>query len=66
MGKKHKISYFCTQIGIEIYYINILLNLITSCKVETMPEVMSLAELALEKGKKIDRNNEKIGKILGY
>lgn len=64
MGKKGKIIYLSEQIGIDIYYINILLNLITSCKTETMAEAMTLAEIALQKGKRIDINNEKIGKIL--
>lgn len=65
MGKKRKISYLNEKIGVDIYYINMLLNLITSCKIETMAEAMTLAELALEKVEKIDQNNEKIFKILG-
>lgn len=65
MNKKHKISYLREKIMIDIQDINLLLDLITSYRVETFAEVMILANIAQAKGKRINKNNEKIGKILG-
>lgn len=64
MGKKGKIIYLSERITEDIYDVNLLLKLIIDCKVETMNEMVALAYIALEKGKKVDRNNDKIGKIL--
>lgn len=65
MGKRSKILYLRNQIMHDIYDINVLLDLITSYKIETFAEAMTLAQIALEKGKKIAKNNNIIGKILG-
>lgn len=65
MSKKHKISYLREKIMVDIQDINLLLDLITSYRVETFAEVLTLANIALSKGKQINKNNEKIGKILG-
>lgn len=64
MGKRGKIIYLSERITEDIYDVNLLLKLIIGCKVETMNEMVALAYIALEKGKKVDRNNDKIGKIL--
>lgn len=65
MGKKRKISYLRSEIMMDIYDINLLLDLIISCKVEKFADTMALCSIALKKGKRIDKNNQKIGKILG-
>ncbi len=65
MNKKHQILYLRDKIMHDIKDINVLLDLITSYRVETFAETMTLAYIALEKGKRIDKNNEKIDKILG-
>lgn len=65
MSKKYKISYLREKIMVDIQDINLLLDLITSYRVETFAEVLTLANIALSKGKQINKNNEKIGKILG-
>lgn len=64
MGKKGKIIYLSERMTEDISDVKLLLKLIIDCKVETMNEMVSLAYIALEKGKKVDRNNNKIGKIL--
>lgn len=64
MGKKGKVIYLSERITEDISDIKLLLKLIIDCKVETMNEMVALAYIALEKGKKVDRNNGKIGKIL--
>ena len=65
MNKKRKISYLRERIMCDIEKINVLLELITSYRAETHKEAVILARLALSKSKQIDKNNEKIGKILG-
>lgn len=65
MNKKHQISYLRKKIMYDINDINILLDLITSYKVETFTEIMVIINIALEKGKRINKNNQKIGRILG-
>lgn len=65
MSRKRKISYLREKIMIDIQDINLLLDLIVSYRVETFAEAMTLANMALAKGKRIDQNNRKIGKILG-
>lgn len=64
MGKRSKILRLREGIMIDIYDINLVLDLITSDKVEKSADVMALCGIALKKGKRIDRNNQKIGKIL--
>lgn len=64
MGKKGKVLRLREKIMADIGDINILLDLITSDKVETLADIMALSNIALERGKRIDINNEKIGKIL--
>lgn len=64
MGKRGKVIYLSERITEDIYDVNLLLKLIIDFKVETMNEMVALAYIALEKGKKVDKNNEKIGKIL--
>jgi hypothetical protein len=64
MSKKQKISYLRDRIMCDIQDINVLLDLITSYRVETFSEVMTLANIALTKGKHVSKNNEKIGKLL--
>jgi len=64
MGKKGKVIYLSERITEDISDINLLLDLIASDKIETIAEMMTLADIALERGKRLDRNNEKIGKIL--
>lgn len=65
MSKKRKISYLREKIMVDIHDINLLLDLITSYRVETFAEVVTLANIAQAKGKRIDKNNKQIGKILG-
>lgn len=65
MNKKHKISYLRERIMCDIEKINVLLELITSYRAETHKEAVILARLALAKSRNINKNNEKIGKILG-
>lgn len=65
MSKKRKISYLREKIMIDIQDVNLLLDLITSYRIDTFAEVIILANIALEKGKQINKNNKKIGKILG-
>jgi hypothetical protein len=50
----------------DIEQVNLLLNFITSYKIETLSEAAILASIALAKGKNINKNNEKIGKILKH
>jgi hypothetical protein len=64
MGKRSKILRLKEKIMLDIYDINLLLNLIASDKLEKFAEIMTLADIALEKRKRICINNEKIGKIL--
>lgn len=64
MGKRGKILRLREEIMSDIYDINLLLDFIVSNRVDTFAEAMALADIALEKGKRIDINNEKIGKIL--
>jgi hypothetical protein len=65
MSKKRQISYLSGKIMSDIHDVNVLLDLITSYRVETFAESMTLVDIALEKGKRISKNNKKIGKILG-
>ena len=65
MSKKRKISYLREMIMCDIEKVKLLLKIITFDKVESLKEAQILANLALLKSKQIDRNNEKIGKILG-
>lgn len=64
MGKKREISYLRDRIMIDIDYVNTFLEFIASDRLETMKEIMLFANIALAKGKNIDKNNRKIGKIL--
>ncbi len=64
MSRKCKISYLRSRIMVDIEYVNTILDVIVSDRLENKKEVMLLAEIALGKGKNIDRNNQKIGKIL--
>lgn len=64
MGKRSKVLYLRGKIMQDIYDVNLLLDLITSDKIEKFSDVMVLCSMALKKGKRIDKNNEKIGKIL--
>ena len=64
MSKKRKVSYLSERISWDIETINILLEIITTDRVENLIEAQVLADLALFKSKQIDRKNEKIGKIL--
>lgn len=64
MGKKREISYLRDRIMIDIDYVNTFLEFIVSDRLETMKEIMLFANIALAKGKNIDKNNRKIGKIL--
>ena len=65
MSKKRKISYLREMIMCDIEKVNLLLEIIASDKVDSTLETYILASIALEKGKRIDKNTEKIGKILG-
>ena len=64
MGKKRKISYLIERISWDIETVNVLLEIITTDRVENLMEAQVLANLALFKGRQIDIKNEKIGKIL--
>jgi hypothetical protein len=66
LNKKHKLCYLRSRIMTDISQINLLLDFITSYKIETLAEAAILADIALAKGKNISRNNEKIGKILKH
>jgi hypothetical protein len=66
MGKKRKIIYLRDRIMIDIEKINLLLDFIASNRIETINEASILASIALDKGKQISKNNEKIGKFLNY
>jgi len=66
MGQKRELCYLRTKIMIDMEQINLLLDFISSFRVETLAEASILASLALTKGKNISRNNEKIGKILKH
>lgn len=65
MSKKKKISYLTERMSYDIEVVNVLLEIIASDRTENVIEVQILAGLALCKGKQIDKNNYKIGKILG-
>lgn len=65
MGKKRKIRYLRERIMIDIDKINLLLELIVSRKIENLKDACVLASIALAKSKRIDKNNEKIGTLLG-
>lgn len=64
MSKKRELSYLREQIMIDVQDLNLLLNLITSYRVESLTEAVILTRLALAKGKKISRFNEQIGMLL--
>lgn len=64
MNKKRKIYYLRNRIMIDIEYVNTIFDVIVSDRLENKKEIMLLAEIALGKGKNIDRNNQKMGKIL--
>lgn len=64
MGKRGKILRLKEKIMLDIYDVNLLLRLIASDKIEKFSEIMTLADIALERGKRININGEKIGKIL--
>lgn len=66
MNKKQKIYYLRNKIMCDVEKLNVLLEIITSNRAGTYNEAVILASLALAKSKQIDRNNEKIGKILGH
>lgn len=63
MGKKKKLYHLHSKIGTDIEQVNLLLDFIASDKVDTLIEASILADIALNKTKNIDKNNEKIGKI---
>ncbi len=65
MSKKGRISYLRKRIMYDIEKVNILLGIIASHRTETHQESIILAHLILTKTKRIDKNNEKIGRILG-
>lgn len=64
MSKRQKVLYLREKIMNDIQDVNVLLDLITSYRVDTFAEAMTLAHVALEKSKRIDKYNEKIGRIL--
>ena len=64
MSRKKQLCYLRSKIMADIEQVNLLLDFITSYKTETLSEAAILASIALAKGKKISKNNEKIGKIL--
>lgn len=64
MSKRKNLSYLREKIMCDIQDLNTLLEIIVSYRFETQTEAVILTRLALEKGKKIDNYNEKIGKIL--
>ncbi|MFA6989259.1 MAG: hypothetical protein WC197_04235 [Candidatus Gastranaerophilaceae bacterium] len=66
MNKKRELYYLRSKIMTDIEQVNLLLNFITSYKIETLSEAAILASIALAKGKNINKNNEKIGKILKH
>lgn len=66
MSKKRKISYLRDRIMVDIEKISLLLDIIASNRTENLKESSILANIALSKSKQISRNNEKIGKIMGF
>lgn len=64
MGKRGKILRLREKIMSDIQGVNILLDLIDADKIETLAGIRVLVNIALERGKRIDKNNKKIGRIL--
>ncbi|MDD3436364.1 MAG: hypothetical protein PHC64_04335 [Candidatus Gastranaerophilales bacterium] len=65
MSNRHKIIYLRNRIMIDIEKVILLLDVIASDRIETIKEASILARTAWEKCRQINKNNQKIGKILG-
>lgn len=64
MGKKSKIKYLRDRIMINAEKVNVLLDIISSNRIDTVNEASVLASIAQNNINEISKNNEKIGILL--